>query len=71
MTPNEFRDLLSKLHIPFAIMEEFKRLLGFRHVATKIYGFLIDLGKLDEVVSTVNDTHQRFIALFHEIIQKV
>lgn len=47
-----------------------KRLLGFRHIATKIYGFLIDLEKLDEVVASIIDTHEPFVALFNEISHK-
>ncbi len=70
MALNEFRNLLEKLNLPFPLLEAFKRLLGFRHIATKIYGFLIDLEKLDEVVASVNDTHESFVALFHEITQK-
>ncbi len=39
-------------------------------VETSLRSSAIDLEKLDEVVATVNDTHESFVALFHEITQK-
>ena len=42
MILNTFQDVLAKLNIAVGGFDALKRLLGFRHVATKIYGFLID-----------------------------
>ena len=42
----------------------FVELMAFRHVATKIYGFLIDETKLDMIVSRIQTEHTAISILF-------
>jgi hypothetical protein len=71
MILTEFQHALNKLNISFIDFNIFKRLLGFRHVATKIYGFLIEEDKLAEVVTIIQTNHKAFVGLFQEITQNV
>jgi hypothetical protein len=45
--------------------------MAFRHVATKIYGFLIDEAKLAVIVSRVEDSHDNIIALIEDLLREV
>lgn len=47
------------------VLEE---LMAFRHVATKIYGFLIDREKLDVIVADILRCHSRIVKLFEDLI---
>lgn len=67
----EFQNVPSKLNVAFSDFNMFKRLLGFRHVATKIYGFLIEEDKLAEVVAIIQTNHKTFVELFQELVQKI
>ena len=71
MILTQFQEALVNLSVPFTDFDALKRLLGFRHVATKIYGFLIDEEKLKEVAATIQVKHVVFIELFNKIIQKI
>jgi len=46
-------------------------LMAFRHVATKIYGFLIDEAKLIVIVSRVEDSHEQIIELVEDLLHAV
>ena len=46
-------------------------LMAFRHVATKIYGFLIDEAKLAVIVSRVEESHDRIIELVENLLLEV
>jgi hypothetical protein len=66
-----FQNTLNKINVQYADFDAIKRLLGFRHVATKIYGFLIDEEKLTEVIATIQVNHAVFVDLFNRVAQKV
>ncbi|MEL6160656.1 MAG: nucleotidyltransferase domain-containing protein [Cyanobacteria bacterium J06627_32] len=44
-------------------------LMSFRHVATKIYGFLIDADKLSTVVEDVTTQHKAIEEIFHKLLK--
>ncbi len=44
-------------------------LMAFRHVATKIYGFLIDADKLNVIVEDINTYHSGIEQLFHKLLK--
>jgi len=46
-------------------------LMAFRHVATKIYGFLIDESKLEVIVSRIQAEHTAISALFEYTLSKL
>jgi hypothetical protein len=46
-------------------------LMAFRHVATKIYGFLIDESKLDVIVLKVQNEHFQITNLFEQLLNTV
>jgi hypothetical protein len=46
------------------VMIAIENLMAFRHVATKIYGFLIDWARLQIVVSDIQKLHIRILRLF-------
>jgi hypothetical protein len=43
-------------------------LMAFRHVATKIYGFLIDWDKLQVIVAEIRKLHPDFVKLFDAVV---
>jgi hypothetical protein len=45
-----------------------ENLMAFRHIATKIYGFLIDWGKLQVIVSDIERNHDRIKPTFTNIL---
>lgn len=70
MILNEFQHALDQLNISFYDFNAFKRLMGFRHIATKIYGFLINEDKLNEIVAIIQANHKAFDDLFQKVIQQ-
>ena len=58
-----------KLPDPKATMAIIANLMAFRHVATKIYGFLIDADKLNGVISDIEIHHGTIEQLFQALIQ--
>jgi len=46
-------------------------LMTFRHVATKIYGFLIDPNKLQVVVSMIERNHPNIKQIFNGVLDKI
>ena len=58
-TVKNFNELISKLNITAnqSTLNAILELMAFRHVATKIYGFLIDRDKLEVVVRRIKNEH--------------
>lgn len=46
-----------------------QELMAFRHVMTKIYGFLIDLDKLKDVIEKIQRVHEQIVDLFERSLQ--
>ncbi|MCY3710108.1 MAG: hypothetical protein OXG26_14550 [Caldilineaceae bacterium] len=46
-------------------------LMAFRHVATKIYGFLIDEAKLAVIVGRIVDSHDSIVSLVEDLLREV
>lgn len=46
-------------------------LMAFRHVATKIYGFLIDETKLNVIVARVENSHSEIVEIFQQLLAAV
>ena len=44
-------------------------LMAFRHVATKIYGFLIDAEKLNVIVEDINTHHSEIEKIFYKLLE--
>ncbi|MDB9526286.1 nucleotidyltransferase domain-containing protein [Oscillatoria sp. CS-180] len=44
-------------------------LMAFRHVATKIYGFLINADKLNTIVEDINIHHNEIEKIFYELLE--
>ena len=44
-------------------------LMAFRHVATKIYGFLIDSNKLEAIVEDISTQHREIEKIFHKLLE--
>ena len=44
-------------------------LMAFRHVATKIYGFLIDSNKLEAIVEDISTQHREIEKMFHKLLE--
>lgn len=69
----QFARLCEEIQIPlneevFAIMTE---LMGFRHVATKIYGFLIDHERLNDLVIIINEKHLVLRQVIEQVLGKI
>lgn len=45
-----------------------ENLMAFRHVATKIYGFLIDAAKLGFVIRDIEANHSRLRQLILDVV---
>ena len=45
-----------------------ENLMAFRHVATKIYGFLIDANKLSFVIRDIEEHHDRIKQLILDVV---
>jgi predicted nucleotidyltransferase len=52
------------------ILKHIEALMAFRHIATKIYGFLIDERKLQDVVHGLIENHSALKALFLEAVNE-
>lgn len=68
-TLRTFESLLKEraIKVDEAIIKIIEDLMAFRHVATKIYGFLIDANKLAVVVNAIEQNHLRIKKLFDDI----
>jgi hypothetical protein len=48
-----------------------ENLMAFRHVATKIYGFLIDANKLSFVIRDIEEHHNRIKQLILDVVVSI
>jgi hypothetical protein len=53
------------------ILKCIENLMAFRHVATKIYGFLIDWDKLEVIVSDITERHDPIRRLFWAVVKSI
>jgi hypothetical protein len=68
-TLRSFRSVLLDLRIEGEeTMRTIENLMAFRHVATKIYGFMIDREKLEVVVTDIRSRHAQIIELFQAAV---
>lgn len=51
--------------------EVIENLMAFRHVATKIYGFLIDANKLSFVIRDIEEHHDRIKQLMLDVVLSI
>lgn len=67
-----FEKILGDLDLKQAkLITAIETLMAFRHVATKIYGFLIDWSKLQSVLSLIESNHGSVVTLFSDIAVKL
>ncbi|MCL6475429.1 MAG: hypothetical protein K6U75_10305 [Firmicutes bacterium] len=68
-----FGEILTKVGMldTQSAVEFIEELMAFRHVTTKIYGFLIDWGKLKSVVDQIQQRHGLLETLFDELMQRL
>ncbi len=68
-----FGEILTKVGLRDArsAVEFIEDLMAFRHVTTKIYGFLIDWSKLKSVVDQIQQRHGLLETLFNELMQRL
>jgi hypothetical protein len=68
-TLRSFRRVASmRLPIDDDTMGVLEELMAFRHVATKIYGFLIDREKPDVIVADILRCHSHIVKLFDDLV---
>lgn len=48
-----------------------ENLMAFRHIATKIYGFLIDWNKLKFIINTIESNHNKIKGIFTNILDTI
>lgn len=74
------RDILKKFELVLKerniyhdvnLINHLENLMAFRHVATNIYGFLIDWHKLESVITDIMNDHNRFKSFFQDIVKAV
>ncbi|MCX6049643.1 MAG: hypothetical protein NT075_31475 [Chloroflexi bacterium] len=53
------------------ILKVFLELMAFRHVATKIYGFLIDEAKLTVIVTRIKTEHSNIVSIFDQLLSSI
>jgi len=53
------------------VLKVVENLMAFRHVATKIYGFLIDASKLRFVIRDIEESHHRMKQLMLDVVVAV
>ncbi len=70
MILTSFQNHTSDLEIHAAPFDAIKRLLGFRHVANKIDGFLFNPHKLTEIVAVIAENHDGFVEIFGKIANR-
>lgn len=68
-----FKDYLIQANIDFdnELMMSIENLMAFRHVATKIYSFLIDWEKLDGIIKLIEKKHPQIKQLFLDVLAAI
>lgn len=66
-TLKAFEQMLNRRKHTFSIeiIPVIEELMAFRHVATKIYGFLLDRKKLDVIVQQIKSNHKGITDFFN------
>ncbi len=72
-TVKNFNELLIKLniHANQSTLHAILELMAFRHVATKIYGFLIDRDKLEVVAGRIKSEHSNISNLVTQVCDAI
>ena len=72
-TLTNFNELVNSLNINAdqSSLNTILELMAFRHVATKIYGFLIDEDKLKVIVSRIKDEHTNISQLISQVLEVI
>jgi hypothetical protein len=68
-TLNVFSSIVIECHLDASLIGVFEKLMAFRHIATKIYGFLIDWAKLQVMIEAVQAEHHRIAELFQHVTE--
>ena len=68
-----FSQLVREREIPAeaTTLNTILELMAFRHVATKIYAFLIDEKKLEVIVTKITNEHSQIVLLFNQLLASV
>jgi hypothetical protein len=61
----------NEIEVDGEIVQIIENLMAFRHIATKIYGFLIDWDKLQVIVNEIDKNHGRIKQLFIAILETI
>jgi hypothetical protein len=72
-TLKNFRRLIDEYNIctEQKTLNSIEELMAFRHVATKIYGFLINEGKLEVIIDKIKNEHSEIVALIRQVLKAV
>lgn len=72
-TLKAFESLLSETGLPLGqeLSDVVTELMGFRHVATKIYGFLIDQDRLLALVNVIHSNHASLRKVVEDLLDKL
>ncbi len=72
-TLKNFRRLINEHNIcaEQKTLNTIEELMAFRHVATKIYGFLINEGKLEVITDKIKNEHFEIVALIRQVLKTV
>lgn len=72
-TLKAFESLLSETGLPLGqeLSDVVTELMGFRHVATKIYGFLIDQDRLLSLVKVIQSNHASLHKVIEDLLDKL
>ncbi|MFQ5863846.1 MAG: hypothetical protein ACE5IW_01295 [bacterium] len=60
-----------KIEIDHEVVEIIENLMAFRHVATKIYGFLIDRNKLQSITEDIERNHKKIKQLILNVLATI
>jgi hypothetical protein len=72
-TVTDFLKVVKDFNIPVSqtTLDSIIELMAFRHVATKIYSFLIDEGKLAVIAEKITAEHSNIVLLIDEILKSL
>lgn len=72
-TLKSFRILIEnqKIYAEHETLNTIAELMAFRHVATKIYGFLIDEAKLRVIAAKIQNKHSEIVALINQVLKAI
>jgi len=70
-TVKAFRALAIDKGIGEDVIRVIEDLMAFRHIATKIYGFLIDWNKLKVILDNIEKNHEKIKDAFAQIVDTI